>query len=256
MLKYHLWRIKEKLTDSRATPPQYKRLDVSVQQQSTNIINTVGYLIFTVVLSDYAFLWISAQFSNSNWIHSAAGEFVENGWGLLLGILLIFYRRDRDIVRPKEFFLLKLISWLTLIAGISYFLMAPSIIANALRINHTNKVQMLDRVNLAKSQLQQYSIQLEQQLAKTTPKQLAEILETYQQQAPELPINSRQQLKQNLLTQAQQEQAQVQAELQTEFNLERKSLFKTTARWSMIAIVTGMCSLLIWKYTDWARVRY
>ncbi|WP_319421132.1 HpsJ-like protein, cyanoexosortase A-associated [Pleurocapsa sp. FMAR1] len=252
MLKYRLWRIKQSFVARTKTTLEYKRLNIQVERNSTKIINTVGYVIFAVVLLDYAFLLASAQFSDSDWVHSTAGGLVENGWGLLLGFLFIFYRRDQDIVKPKEFFLLKLISWLALVIGISYFLVAPLIIGNAFRINRNSKAQMIAQIDAANTQVEQYSTQLE----KATPEQLASVLKNYQSNSPELEITNRQQLKENLLTQVQQKQNQAKKELQTQFTLQKKKLFKITVKWSMTAIMTGMCFILIWKYTTWARVGY
>lgn len=252
MLKYHLWRIKKNFTTQTDTTLKYKRLNIQVEQQSTKIVNTVGYVILAVVVLNYVFLLASAQFSNSNWVHSTAGNLVENGWGLLLGFLFVFYRRDQDIVKPKEFFILKIISWLALVIGIGYFAIAPLIISNAFRINRTSKAQVVRQIDGAKSQIKQYS----QQLNQATPEQLSGALKNYQQRAPELNITSEQQFKESLLTEVKQRQNQAQQELQTQFDVQQKSLFKTTIKWSMIATLTGMCFMLIWKYTTWARVGY
>lgn len=252
MLKYRLWRIKQSFTNSTNTNLEYKRLSIEVENQSTKIVNLVGYIVLSVVLINYAFLLVSAQFYDSNWIHSTAGNLIENGWGILLGFLFIFYRRDQDIVKPKEILALKLVSWLALLIGIAYFLLAPLIIGNAFRIHRASKAQVVRQVDAANSQTKLYS----QQLDEATNQQLAAVLKNYQQKAPELNINSEQQLKETLLGKVREKQKQAEKTLRNGLKTQQQSLFKTTAKWSMIAILTGMCLMLIWKYTTWARVKY
>ena len=252
MLKYRLWRIKQSFKTSTNDNLEYKRLSIQVENQSTKIVNLVGYIVLTVVLINYAFLFASAQLSNSSWVHSTAGNLIEGGWGILLGFLFIFYRRDQDIVKPKEILALKLVSWLALLIGIGYFLLAPLVISNAFRINRANKTQVLRQVDVANSQVKQYS----QQLDKATDGQLAAVLKNYQQKAPELKIDSEQQLKQTLSAKAQEQKQQAEKSLRDRLKTQQKGLFKTTAKWSMIATLTGMCLMLIWKYTAWARAKY
>lgn len=252
MLKYRLWRIKKKFVSSSSATLKYKRLNVEVEQQSTKIVNAVGYVIFAVVLLNYSFLLSSAQFTDSNWVHSTIGNLVENGWGLLLGFLFIFYRRGRDIVKPKEFLFLKFISWLALVIGISYFLVTPLIIGNTFRLNRNSQAQITAQNVAAKSQVEQYARELD----KATPKQLAIASQNLQADAPELKTASQAQLKENLLTQVQQQQQQAQQRLQTQLKSQKKSLLKISFKWSITAILTGMCFMLIWQYTAWARVKY
>ena len=252
MLKYRLWRIKKTFKASTNSNLEYKRLSFEVENQSTKIINSVGYVVLTVVLINYGFLLASAQISNSSWVHSTAGSLIESGWGILLGFLFIFYRRERDIVKPKEIFVLKLVSWLALLIGIGYFLLAPLTIGNAFRINRANKTQVLRQVDVTNSQVKQYS----QQLDKATDSQLSTVLKNYQQQAPEQKIDSPQQLKETLSARAQEKQKQAEKTLRNQLKTQQKGLFKTAIKWSMIATLTGMCLMLIWKYTAWARARY
>ena len=252
MLKYRWWRIKQSFANSSSQNLEYKRLSIQVEHQSTKIVNLVGYIVLTVVIINYAFLFISPQLGNSNWIHSTAGNLIESGWGILLGFLFIFYRRDQDIVKPKEILFLKLVSWLALLIGIGYFLLAPLIIGNAFRISRANKAQVLRQVDAANSQVKLYS----QQLNNANDRQLAAVLKNYQQRAPELKINSEQQLKETLSKQVKEKQQQAENTLRKNLKVQKKGLLKMTAKWSMIATLTGMCLMLIWKYTAWARAKY
>ncbi len=252
MLKYRLWRIKQSFASQTDKTLKYKRLNIEVEQQSTKIVNLVGYIILAVVLINYAFLLVSAQFSNSNWVHATAGNLIENGWGLLLGFLFIFYRRDQDIVKSFESFWLSALSWLALVIGIGYFIITPLIITNSFRITREYKAQITGQIDAANSQVKQYA----QQLDKASEEQLTGLLQNYQQQAPEIAISSSQQLKETLVKQVQQRQNQAQQKIKTEFSQQKKDILKTTIKWSMTGILTGTCFMLIWKYTTWARVKF
>ena len=251
MLKYRLWRIKKSFTSQTEPALKYRRLNIEIEQRSTKIMNLVGYVILLLVLLDYAFLLVPPNFFNPTWAYNTAGNFIESVWGLLLGLLLIFYRRDQDIVKPKESFILKIISWSTLLIGITYFLIAPLILTNSFRIHRDNKAQITNQLDYSTTQIEQYS----QQLNGASKEQLGGLLQNYQQNSPEVEINSPQELKNKLIAEAKQKQQTSQKEIKTKFSQQKKALFKTTVKWLIGAVVSGMCFIMIWKHTQWARIR-
>ena len=91
-------------------------------------------------------LLISPQIFEPNWTYNTAGKLVENVWGFLLCLSFIFYRRDQNIVKPKESFFLKIISWLILLIGISYFLITPVIVGNGFRIYRNSQAQTIAQI--------------------------------------------------------------------------------------------------------------
>ncbi len=230
---------------------KYRKLNIEIERRSTKIINLVGYVILLLILLDYGFLLISSQLFDPIWAYNTAGKLVENVWGLLLGLILIFYRRDQDVVKPKESFFLKIISWLTLLAGISYFLITPVIIGNGFRIYRSNQAQLTGQINLQKTQVEQYT----QQLEGANKQQLSSLLQRYtvEENTSEITANSADKIKDNLLSEVKKQQVQAEQQLQTEFGRKRSSLLQTTTKWSIGAIVSGMCFVLIWRYTQWAR---
>ncbi|MEM8828933.1 MAG: HpsJ family protein [Cyanobacteria bacterium P01_G01_bin.19] len=253
MLKYQLWRIKQTLKTNTDAALKYRRLNIETEQRSTKIINLVGYVILLLVLLDYGFILISSQLFNPSWAYNTAGQLVENIWGLLFGLVLIFYRRDQDIVKSREAFCLKIISWLTLCAGISYFLITPVIIGNGYRIYRGNHAQMTSQISLQKTQVEQYA----QQLGQASEEQLNSLLQRYTagEDSGTISSNSAEQIKTNLLAEVEKQQLQAKNQLQTQFGQKKTNLVKTTTKWSIGAIVSGMCLVLIWRHTAWARIR-
>lgn len=251
MLKYRLRRLRKSIQANSQTTLNSKRINIAVEQKSTRIINLVGYAILFLALLDYGFLLASAQVFDPSWAYNTAGRLVENVWGFLLGFLLIFYRRDQDVIKPIEFKFLSFLSWFTLLIGISYFLIVPVILGNSFRLQRANQAQVTSQVSLQNSQVEQYAQQLEQ----ATPEQLNTLLQRYQQTG-DATVTSAPQLKASLIDLVKQQQSAAKQELQTKLTQQKKSLLKTTTKWSIGAIISGACFILIWKHTRWTRTGY
>ena len=235
-----------------STPKEPKLVNKNAEDKSTKIINLVGYILLLLAILDYAFLLLSANFFDASWAYNMAGNLVENVWAFLLGFLLIFYRRDQGIIRPKEFTFLSILSWFALMIGIGYFLITPVIIGNAFRINRSQQAQVTIRIKQQESQVQQYS----QQLNEVSPEQLNNLWQNYQQQASKQDIASVEQFKENLLTEVKQKQETAKQQLQSRSSQQKLNLLKTTLKWSIGAIVSGISFILIWQYTKWTRAGY
>ena len=205
-----------------------------------------------MVLLDRLFLLSSSQFFEPNWAYNTAGNLVDNVWGLLLAVIFIFYRRDQDLIKPLEFKFLSFLSWFILVIGISYFLITPIIVGNAFRISRTADAQVMSQVNLQKTQIQEYS----QQLNRATSQQLNVFLANHQQQNTGKEVKTTEQLKMALIDQAKQTQIANQKQLETQFNQQTKALIKNTTKWTLGAIISGVFFVLTWKYTKWTRAGY
>ena len=230
---------------------KHRKLTVDIEHRSTNIINLVGYTILFLILLDYGFLLISSQLFNPNWAYNTAGKLVENVWGLFLGLLLIFYRRDQDIVKPKESFILKIVSWLTLLAGISYFLLAPVIVGNSFRIYRNTQAQVTFQIEQQKTQVEQYT----QQLQQANRAEIGSLFERYssEQNDSNISATTAGQMKDTLIAEVDKQQVQAEKQLRSQFNSDKTNLLKTTIKWLIGSIVSGICFVLIWRHTKWAR---
>ena len=230
---------------------KYYKLNIEIEKRSTKIINLVGYVILSLVLLDYGFLLISSQLFDPTWAYNTAGKLVENVWGLLLGFIHIFYRCDQDIIKPTESFFLKIVSWFTLLVGIGYFLITPVIVGNGFRIYRSDQAQVISQIDIQKTQVEQYI----QQLEGANEQQLNGLLQRYtvEQNSSAISKNSADKIKSKLLVEVRNQQIKAEGQLKTEFNQKKSNLFKTTAKWSIGAIISAMCFVLIWRYTQWAR---
>ncbi|ELS05526.1 hypothetical protein Xen7305DRAFT_00052720 [Xenococcus sp. PCC 7305] len=236
---------------SQATTPRKPKLvNKNVEEKSTKIINLAGYTILFLVLLDYIFLLVPANLFEPSWTYNISGNLVENVWAFLLGFLLIFYRRDQGLIRPREFAFLSFLSWLTLAIGIIYFLITPLIVANAFRINRSQQNQVTIRIEQQDSQVERYS----QQLNEASPEQINNLWQNYQQQAPNQEIASGQQFKENLLSEVKQQQKISQNKLRDRSKKQKIDLFKTTIKWSLGAMISSISFILIWRHTKWTRL--
>lgn len=251
MLKYRLWQIKRNIKNTVRSDINSRKVSIAVEQRSTNIINLVGYVILFLVLLDYSFLLVSSQIFDPEWAYNTSGKLVENVWGILLGYLLVFYRREQDTIKPLEFRFLSWLSWLVLLIGLGYFLITPVIVGNAYRIHNSGLAQVRSQIDLQKTQIEQYS----QQLESSTPQQLQAFLQA-QARDPELKVDSVDNLKSSILKAIEEKQVTAEKQLLTQFGLQTKGLLKNTIRWAIGAIVSGICLVLIWRHTQWTRARY
>ena len=85
-----------------------------------------------------------------------------------------------------------------------------------------------------------------------TPEQLNTLLKNQQQTS----VSSIPELKTKLIAEAQQKQSVSEKELNTNLRQQTKSLIKTTTKWLIGAIISGVCFILIWKHTTWTRKQY
>ena len=258
MLKYPRIKLLKnlKFTLSRITkvnqPENPKLVNKNVEEKATKIINLVGYVVLILAMLDYAFLLAPANFFEPSWTYNIAGNLVENVWAFLLGFLLIFYRRDQELIMPREFTCLSLLSWLALAIAIVYFLITPLIIGNAFRLNRSQQAQVTIRLEQQDFQVKQYS----QKLDEASPEQLNNLLQNYRKQAHERKLLSVEEFKENLLNEVEQKQENARKQLQARSDQQKINLLKTTVKWSIGAIISGISFILIWRYTKWTRAGY
>ena len=238
-----------KLSNRYKNTEKQTRLNDVIEQNSSQIINIFGYTLLAFALLDYLNLLFPPQLMNSNWEFQTIGGMVEMSWAILLGFILVFYRRQEDYVSSRELKFLSVISWLTLLAAIAYFIMAPLLVSNALRISSRNSASI-------NSQLTAYSEQIEQietKLNQTSDVELQQLLATFPNKEAVANLNV-EEFRQQLLTENTSQQQAATKQLQQQLKQQQKGLYKSTFKWAIGAILTGASALLIWKSTRWARV--
>jgi hypothetical protein len=218
---------------------------------SSKILRLVGYGLLLMALVDVVFLLIPPQFMNPVWEFKTMGAIVERIPVTLLGIVLIYYG-ERNARTPIESFLLKWLSWLSLVIAILLFLMIPWNITNSYRIYYSYKaevnekvVKQIDRVETFKSQLK----------SARTLEQISAILQQQAEAKISIPdsVNTRK-LKQDILTDLDKNQNGLRSQAQSLNSSQRFSLLKDCLKWNLGAIIAALLFLMIWQSTLWARL--
>ena len=217
---------------------------------SSGILRLVGYGLLLMAIVDICFLLIPPQLMNPLWEFQTVGAIVERIPVTLLGIVLVYYGERSDRA-PIEAFILKGLSWFSLVSAILLLLIIPLNISNSFRIynqqNATANVQFVSQ----KDAIEQFKEQLSAANSKD------EISAIIQQQAKQ-KINisdsvNTQKLKDNILTNLQNNQDNITSQVQAFRAQKRSLLLKNCLKWNLGALIAAILFFLIWKSTGWAR---
>ncbi len=219
-----------------------------VKQDSPSFLRFAGYGLLVVGMIHIADVFIPPQFRNAAWEIGMVSLLLERMPLALIGVALVFLGGATE--RSKvEMLLLKVISWLTLIVGVSFFLLIPLGVSAFVRLNE----QANDQIN---AQYEQQILQLgeaQTRLDTAESSDLQLLLETFRAQDEFASITTPQALKSRLgeeIKQARQEAADNRKAAQKR---ERLGLQQTVIKSSFISLVSSYMFIYVWYKTIWAR---
>jgi hypothetical protein len=226
------------------------RSTVSTNPQRTLLMSRrIGYSLLALCFVDLIYVLVPPDFTNPIWEYQTAGDLIKLVPVPLLALMLIFYG-ETALRSNVERFALRILSWITLIVGISLLLLIPLVVTDAGRINRVNNNQI-------DTQVSQQTVQLDEtknQLERANPAQLRNLIPVPDQSGklPDVPATP-EQAKAQILTNIDRarKQAQIQAE-QARSNVLR-NLFKNTIKLALESFIAGFSFIYIWIKTDWAR---
>ncbi|NJM69892.1 MAG: hypothetical protein HC862_06500 [Scytonema sp. RU_4_4] len=215
------------------------------QQGSLTIVRLLGYGLLFLALFDIIEILIPPKFLNPAWEFQTIGTLVERVPVPLIGLVLVFFGELYS--RTKwEIPILKVLSWLTLLFGILFFLIIPLGLVNTIRLNNQNVAQMQ---TVSTQQISQAE-KLEQQVSKASPEQIDKFLKS---QGRKIDGKNPEELKEQLLSDVSKAKQQIKTQAQTTQSLRGLGLIKVSAKWNLSAVVAGTLFISIWKGTRWAR---
>lgn len=220
--------------------------DELIEHQSYAFVSLVGYVIVGLIFFDYIHLLIPPQLFNPNWEIETIGRIIETIWILLLGFMLIFFRTQQRSIKLGELRILSFLSWATLIIAIACFLAAPLLISNAIRINQANKAQINAQLTSQNTRVEKVFTQINQ----ASEQELSAVLKNNQNQSS---LDSTKEIKQQLIDVIQQKKHTASEQLNQSLRSKQVKLFKTTFKWVLGAIISGIAFVTVWRYTSWAR---
>jgi hypothetical protein len=215
---------------------------------SIRILRFIGYGMLAFALFDLIENFISTtNLGNAITILQLVGTIVEKSPISLLGLALVLIGGLNERYKWERF-LLKILSWLTLLVGILYILLIPLTIANTVLVNNVVNTTI---DNQYKEKLKQAS-EFEKRFKLATPESIQDIVK---RQGGSLGDRSPQELKDKILAEVNQSKAQLKNQVHTAKSQQKKSWLVKSIKWNLGALISGALFITIWKCTDWVRVR-
>lgn len=218
---------------------------------SVPIIRWIGYGLLILALFDVIEMFIPARFMNPNWEFQTIGALVERVAVPLIGFAFVFLAGLNERGN-KEGIILKILSWLTLLLGIIYFLIVPLGVVNTVRIYKQQQDQITIKLKQQQSVIQQVKKGLDGPVTEAQMQQLLARLNGGS--APEIKSSEQlQQAKQQLSTFINKGESQLETQVQAARSNQRVNLLKKSIKWNLGALIAGALFITIWRSTAWAR---
>ena len=215
------------------------------QQGSMTILRSLGYGLLLLAFFDIVEMFVPPNFMNPAWEFQTFGALVERVPVPLIGLVLVFFG-EMNSRSQWEFPILKLLSWLTLLFALLFFLLIPLGVGNTLRLNSQSAAQIS---TLSKQQLSQAE-QAEKQLNQATPQQIDNFLKS---QGRSLDGKSPEELKAQVLSKVSQAKKEIKTKAEATQSFQGLNLIKSSVKWNLGALVASGLFISIWKGTSWAR---
>ncbi len=208
------------------------------------LFRRIGYGLLILAFLNFVDILFPLHLMDPTWEFQTFGAIVDSSPIPLLGLALVFYGKLEN--RQKwEPLVLRFLSLVTLILGISFFLLIPGGLSSAQRINQRNS----QRIDIQSSQQIDRIQQLQKQLNQATESQLETLLNQAIAQKPELGIKNTQNLKETLQKDLERSMTTAREQSEAERETKRFELFKKAFKWSLGSIISGFLFIQIWRAT-------
>lgn len=218
----------------------------------TNSIVTlriVGYGLLLLWLFDIAEVLYPLQLLNAAWSFQVYGQFVERIGVLLISLCFIFFGEHKARTN-WELLIAKVLSWLTLVAAIAYFLMIPLGIGNTIRI-----ASQTDReISLQLQENIEQLTQLEKEISTySNPQKLEQFIEIGNQfiERSDRQNLSISELREEANTQIKRQKNEIKLQAQKARRQRKVHLLKRSLKWNLGALFSSILLLLVWANNSW-----
>jgi len=219
--------------------------------KSIGVVRWVGYGLLILAFFDVVEIFVPPLFMNPAWEFQTLGQLVERVPVPLLGLALVFLG-ERDQRSRWEPLVLNILSWLTLLVGVLFFLLVPLGVVNTIRLDTRNTQQITQQVEQRQEQIQQ----VREALGQATTVEQMQFLISQLNQGRTPQIQGTEQLaevKEQLSTFLEQGETRIQEQAQSQKKSRRLGLLENSVKWNMGALVSAALFISIWRLTGWAR---
>lgn len=213
----------------------------------TGLLPIIGYAMAIASLADFIYLLFPLQLQNPAWELQTLGALVEQGWGFLVALALIFSRYfsdNHEEIRPIELGILKWIRWLVLGLAILFILSIPLIVLDTLRLYRAipEQVTTADAAQLA--QVQQIQAQLDRITDPSLVREIGQSVGLEPQSLQDAPLPELKSTVKNRLTTA---QFSIKARIAASQQQQSKQLIKSSARTLYAGLIISFVFFVIWS---------
>lgn len=216
----------------------------------SGILRLVGYGLLLLAVVDLLLLRIPAQ-TYPLWQLQAMGAIIEKTPFILLAMVLIFSGSKSDRAFG-EVIMLKVFSWVSLIAAVVLILVIPLNINRSLQIYQQHDTTAEAQFVRQKDNLQQFQQQL---VAADSKNEIAAILQQQARQTVNIPESvNLQKLKKDMIANLQNHQDNITSQIEI-FRAQKGSLLlKQCLKWNLGALIASILFFMIWQSTKWVRL--
>jgi hypothetical protein len=221
--------------------------------RSLGLWRLVGYAFLILFILDLAEILIPPRFLNPEWEFQVFGNIVERIAIPFIALILIFYGGNY-LRKGWEFIVLTSLSWLSLSVGILFLLSVPLGIVNTIRIDNLRDTRITEGTTQRLEVLQK----VETRLKDVQNKQDMQVLINQLNSGNAPVIENDQQLAQvktNLTEFIKNSRDRLNNQAENARKQGRKSLLKSSVKWNLGALISGILFIMIWQMTKWARVK-
>jgi hypothetical protein len=221
--------------------------------RAASLFHWVGYGLLLFVGLDLVAIFYPAYFTNPAWELAAIGQLVERAPVPLLGLLLVFFGERKPRLR-WELPILKVLSWMTLLASLILLLAVPLGITDTIRMDKISQEQVNISTERQLTQVEQVETQVQQA---TELSQLVAIAQQYRVNELDLPASETEQSVEAFRSQFTDALSQRQQVLENnrliEITGQRNRLLKQSVKWNTGALIAACLLFGLWKGSRWAR---
>lgn len=210
------------------------------------ILNWLGYILLFASCVDYFLIFYPPQLTNPNWELQTFSRMVDNAWILLISLILIFLP-TRTRIRRFEVNFLGFLRWMAFLGGVLFILLIPLGLINTQRIDQQTAEQLGLQQQARQEQLNNLGEAIRTQ---DIP------LEQLQQLGSAVGIEesgNREAIKEGILTQIEQEKAQLREQVATAKAERFQQLIRRMVRTNVGALLIGVFLVRLWWETRWLK---